>query len=172
MHRRAGRCHRSRIMFHDSSGSTACRRPPSRFGRRASSRPRGPVTTACSPRPDRRPRSGRVGGGRQRRQRPQIHIRTTGVATAAPCPRPYQEVRANGWQLACRHAPPPGSVMIGAITLTSAPSSRGSRQRPDCVLAPGSAVDQGAPGSFNARKSHSSRGRAGQRRSSCRTDLI
>ena len=36
----------------------------------------------------------------------------------------------------------------------------------------GHAVDQDVTGSFNARKSHSARDRAGQRRSSCGTDLI
>ena len=34
-------------------------------------------------------------------------------------PRPYLDVSANGWKMACRQAGPPGSDRIGAITLTS-----------------------------------------------------
>ena len=34
-------------------------------------------------------------------------------------PRAYLEVRAKGWKIVCRHAGPPASVRIGAMTLTS-----------------------------------------------------
>jgi hypothetical protein len=35
------------------------------------------------------------------------------------CPRPKRLICAKGWKIVCRHAGPPFSVMIGAITLTS-----------------------------------------------------
>ena len=34
-------------------------------------------------------------------------------------PRAYRAAWANGWKVVCRQAGPPGSVMIGAMTLTS-----------------------------------------------------
>lgn len=39
--------------------------------------------------------------------------------TSRTWPRPYFEACANGKNVVCRQAGPPGSVMIGAITLTS-----------------------------------------------------
>ena len=73
---RDGRCRHSRIMFQDTGGSTACRRPPSSSGSPGVFGPRGPATTASSPRPDRHPRS------------PRERRRAGTTATAHPRPAP------------------------------------------------------------------------------------
>jgi len=41
------------------------------------------------------------------------------TAGSSTSPRACRAVNANGSKIACRHAGPPGSVRIGAITLTS-----------------------------------------------------
>src|SRR6476469_3096266 len=40
-------------------------------------------------------------------------------STRSTVPRPCRDVSENGWNVVCRHAGPPGSDRIGAITLTS-----------------------------------------------------
>jgi hypothetical protein len=50
----------------------------------------------------------------------EVHVaEEADVLSSSVSPRASRDVIANGWNVVWRHAGPPGSVMIGAMTFTS-----------------------------------------------------